>query len=192
MIFKHTCLDGQDRTGQELDCTVCRALLLEAFRGQDRLVDRRGAHPGWLGRPGAEAEPSPDPPGHTLATSLTMDPAGPGGSWSVACSCDWVKSGHFHNSAPEAVNYIQHLIDRWVRTHRENPQEGAVPPGHTVSTALDTGLPEGVWAAACSCGWMRTGTFPSSSPEAVHTARHLMQMWARTHTDNPLKGTEDQ
>jgi hypothetical protein len=191
VISKHTCLDGQ-----ELDCPVCRSLLLEAFRAPPEVSEEDLIHATGIGQASRPVTGLQDmhlgPPGHILATSLTMDPAGPGGSWSVACSCDWVKSGHFHSSAPAAVNYIQHLIDRWVRTHRENPQEGAVPLGHTVSTALDTGLPEGVWTACCSCGWMRTGTFPSASSEAVRNARHLMQMHAQTHTDNPLKGTEDQ
>ena len=129
MIFKHTCLDGRDRTGQELDCPVCRSLLLEAFRAPVRTP---------------------------RAPCCTPD---------LPCQKHW--TGPVPPVSPD-------------------------PPGHTVSTALDTGLPEGVWAACCSCGWMQTGTFPSASPEAVLNARHLMQMHARTHTDNPLKGTEDQ
>ena len=32
MIFKHSCLDGEERTGQELDCPQCRVLLLDSFR----------------------------------------------------------------------------------------------------------------------------------------------------------------
>jgi hypothetical protein len=103
MKFKHTCLDGQDRSGQELDCPVCRALLLVSFRGPDRPVDRRGAHPAWLG---AGVEPvrseylyDPEPPaappgpaGHVVQCRIsgTEDSV-----WSVACSCGWNLSGRY-------------------------------------------------------------------------------------------------
>lgn len=99
MKFKHTCLDGQDRSGQELDCPVCRALLLVSFRGPDRPVDRRGAHPGWF---------DPHPPGPSRSPAPTTAPPGPSGHvvqcrisgtedsvWSVACSCGWNLSGRY-------------------------------------------------------------------------------------------------
>lgn len=121
MIFKHTCLDGEDRLGQETDCLKCRALLLEAFRApadipaqpgprqaaMDRHPSGRLPHPLLpegsartvdLSRPEEHVSsmPSPDDPViHITQYRIRQFPDTPGGTWKVTCSCGWEESGSY-------------------------------------------------------------------------------------------------
>ena len=102
MRFKHTCLDGTDRWGQELDCESCRVLLLASFRGPDRPVDRprpdrfpvqkapplRYEHlhdpePGFI--PAVQDGPA----AHVVRCRLDD------GLWSVVCACGWFLTGPY-------------------------------------------------------------------------------------------------
>lgn len=157
MIFKHTCLDDGVRPGQEADCETCRALLLEAFRGPDRPVDRTGAHPGWLGRSGIEplhdtetefnpASPfdrgslvPPETPVHVHVTHIRAE----GSFWEAYCSCGWTRGG-----AP-----LLKEASGWAVDHCQNLQ----PPAHVTMSDVRNGL----WTVTCSCGWYLGGRYPA-------------------------------
>jgi len=118
MILKHICLDGEDRPGDEMDCTVCRALLLEAFRASpeapDALEQARQRHPSgrlphlsvpadsartvdlYREHPGRATEPFPQPDAkHITEHGVDPDPDQPGGDWFARCTCGWSDTGHY-------------------------------------------------------------------------------------------------
>lgn len=118
MIFKHWCLDGEERLGQEMDCPKCRALLLEAFRATpevpDPVEEAKKRHPsgrlphlsvpadsartldlypehGGDRDPFTEGQQNP----HITEHGVDPDPDQPGGDWFARCSCGWTETGHY-------------------------------------------------------------------------------------------------
>lgn len=135
MIFHHSCLDGTTRTGQETDCTVCRGLLLEAFRAPYvPPPEPAPAVKAWFKDPRALAslervrdEPEIEMPGrapllaeHDVQSALEPIPAGEDyGLWVVSCSCGFFKSGQYRPGPTETT--ARTLMQSWTVYHQDHP-----------------------------------------------------------------------
>jgi len=148
MINTHTCLDGEDRLGPELDCPHCRAGLLEAFRTSPDAPEapespREAAvrrHPsGSLPHlqvppesartvpfPDRESEPftdeqqEPEIHTHTTEHGAEPDPFADDGSgdWFARCSCGWSDGGHY--ARPAGLPVAARLAKLRAQKHRED------------------------------------------------------------------------
>lgn len=142
MIFRHTCLDGEDRLGLETDCPKCRALLLEAFRAPadlpvrpDPLQQAMDRHPsGRLPHLSVPADSArtidlhpfteeQQNPRHITEHGTDPDPDQPGGDWFVRCSCGWFESGHYARDGV-GERTANRLAALKAGNHRRAPESG--------------------------------------------------------------------
>jgi hypothetical protein len=174
--------EGPAHTGYEADCGPCRVRLLEAFRAPADVpeqTDRRGAHPGWLGRS--------DPNRCPFCQGLRSD-----------------MRDHIRNVHPDQfLAWSGHPTvqpDGWARTtDLGHPQEHASPapppdgwldqnPVLIVHTT-DHGIINseegegGTWWASCSCGWEAGGAFVRDT--GARPAARLARIKANDHRENP-------
>lgn len=131
MILKHTCLDGQDRPGDEFDCGACRSLLLDSFRqppevrphlilpeGSARTVNLYPEPEGRVTEPFSEEDAA-----HITDHGLEPDPDQPGGDWYAACSCGWRESGHYARDTSAAQQTAARLARIKAARHREEADQ---------------------------------------------------------------------
>lgn len=122
MILKHTCLDGEDRPGDEFDCGACRGMLLDSFRQLPRIVPGERIRP-WDLYPepeGQVAEPfAEEDAAHITEHGLDPDPDQPGGDWYAACSCGWRESGHYARDTSVAQQTAARLAKLKALQHRK-------------------------------------------------------------------------
>lgn len=139
---------GAPHPGAELDCGLCRSVLLEAFRAPVRLPDEPYPRPaehefrmpgdGCLEPelctrtdPCPVCSPEPDEPGltvHETKTSVVPGRLFPQrGFWYVSCSCGWSKKGLFgpypNGGISPAVDeeHAEKLARQWAGYHQQNP-----------------------------------------------------------------------
>lgn len=143
VINKHTCLDGEDRLGEEFDCPKCRALLLNSFSEPVQVPDLC-CSPGlpcekhWTGPVppvgpdevdlgGESRDPRCAYCGHPKSKQACafckpvinkhVDPDR--GSWHVWCSCGWEEKGWYAPDGSDGMgfNHIQLMIDELGQSH---------------------------------------------------------------------------
>jgi hypothetical protein len=106
-ITKHVCLDGDPRLGDELDCEVCRQLLIFAFREPAGIPEERS-------RPSTDADPE-----HEISTDTVPHVTTPGGWWAASCSCGWKAFGQYSRTDGEPV--AARLADLRGEQHLKDP-----------------------------------------------------------------------
>lgn len=123
-----------------LDCPLCRAVLLEAFRtSPDAPETPRSRVAGPFTRPALpEAgdgclEPelcTPDDPcpvcerGHIMRARVQEAPSAPGrGFWDASCTCGWRKAGRWGGGTCLDRQAAQDTALYWVRHHRNETKE---------------------------------------------------------------------
>lgn len=131
-IFKHTCLDGEDRLGQETDCPKCRALLLDAFRTVPRLPHTTEPVPAGpvaspFDRPhlivpesSARTVELPHPEEHAAQHGISSTGSGGGGVWWATCICGWSDGGRY--MLPGAETAALRVAKDRADDHEANPE----------------------------------------------------------------------
>lgn len=144
MRTTHHSPEGYLHDGDEFDCGLCRATLLEAFRAPAEPVRVPGEHctPGETCSPEVpctEHFHHPRPhlvlgPEHTRTVDMTPAhqaygvavPYGedrPGGTWEARCSCGWSRSGDYRRDGMGHIVALR-LAQDWAAQHLSNPLEG--------------------------------------------------------------------
>lgn len=119
MILKHTCLDGEDRPGDEFDCGACRGMLLDSFKAPHLILPEGSARTVDLSRPEAWEGQTP----HVTEHGLDPDPDQPGGDWYAICTCGWRESGHYARDTSVAQQTAARLAKLKALKHREESSQ---------------------------------------------------------------------
>lgn len=166
MINKHTCLDGEDRLGEEFDCPKCRALLLNSFSEPVQVPDiccspALPCEKHWTG------PVPPVGPDEVIQEQGSTSPFGhvPQSPGSL-CNCS--------SCNPDICAYCGH----------EKGKPGCTFCATVIKKHVDPD--RGSWHVWCSCGWEEKGWYAPDS-EGFNHIQLMIDELGKSHHDETHK-----
>lgn len=132
MRQRHICLTGAPGLGDQYDCAVCRASLLEAFREPvrtpepapvqtDREVSAESSASPWFRPPLVHLPGEGCLPGGMHDMTSAIEPPLPGsnlGTWWVECNCGFKREGSYMQPHIAAS-----IVSSWNEYHIKHPED---------------------------------------------------------------------